>query len=69
MRAEFQVHELNGQGMVAAVQLADAFSSLLTSVESFGVAGRELALVKTKLEEACFFAKRSIASNPANQEP
>jgi len=28
---------------------------------------RKLALVRTKLEEACFFAKKAMAESPENQ--
>lgn len=31
--------------------------------------GREMAVVRTKLQEAAFFAKRAIAMRPENQEP
>lgn len=31
-------------------------------------AGREMAIVRTKLEEASFFAKRAMAMNPENQK-
>jgi hypothetical protein len=29
---------------------------------------REMAIVRAKLEEAAFFAKKSMAVNPVNQE-
>ena len=51
-----------------AKAIAVAFSDLLDKVEAFGCTGRDLALVKTKLEEACFCAKRGMASLPENQE-
>lgn len=68
IRPEFQVHMLNENGKRKAREIAEGFSILLAGVEALGVTGRELALVKTKLEEACFFAKRGIASLPENQE-
>lgn len=68
VRPEFQVHMLNERGEEKARVLVTAFGALLDGVEAQGVTGRELALVKTKLEEACFFAKKGIASLPENQE-
>ena len=68
IRPEFKVHMLNESGKQKAQQIAADFSSLLNSVEAAGVTGRDLALVKTKLEEACFAAKRGMDSLPENQE-
>lgn len=68
IRPEFKVHMLNDAGKTKAHALALVFSSALDQIESAGVAGRDLALVKTKLEEACFCAKRGIAALPENQE-
>lgn len=68
MRSEFQVHMLNEQGKAKAAAIAEVFSEALDKLEKLDVDGRELALVKTKSEEACFFAKRSMASKAQNQE-
>lgn len=68
IRPEFKVHMLNDNGKIKAGQLAQAFSNLLEDVEKLGVTGRELAIVKTKLEEASYFAKRGVASLTENQE-
>lgn len=68
IRNEFRVHTLNDAGKENAMRVAEVFSNALTYLEALDVDGRELAIVKTKLEEACFFAKRSIASKPSNQE-
>lgn len=68
MRPEFEVHKLNEYGLRSAEAIAQAFSDCLERVEALVPAGRERALVATKLQEACFFAKRGIASLPANQE-
>ncbi len=65
----FEVHMLNDQGKLRATAIAHAFTELLLSLgANSGVLGREGAIVKTKLEEAAFFAKRSMASQPENQE-
>lgn len=68
IRPEFQVHMLNESGKTRARALALIFTTALNEIESLGVTGRELALVKTKLEEASYFAKRGVASLPENQE-
>jgi len=64
----FQVHRLNEKGLAAAASVANAFDDLLeVLLVLIPVNGRELALVRTKLEEACFFAKKAIANRPENQ--
>ena len=69
IRNEFKVHMLNEKGKHKASELAEEFSQLLNNVESIcGSAGRELALVRTHLEQAAFYAKRAMASQPENQE-
>lgn len=68
IRPEFKVHMLNEAGKKKAAAIAEGFTILLDGIEAKGVTGRDLALVKTKLEEACFHAKRGIASLPENQE-
>lgn len=69
IRQEFTVHVLNAEGMARANRLARAFSSFLDEVEEIcGAEGRAIAIVRTKLQEASFFAKRAMAENPGNQE-
>lgn len=48
--------------------MAAVFEYCLSKAVELGVDGRHLALVTTKLEEACFFAKKSISLKPENQE-
>ena len=64
----FRVHMLNAEGKRKATLLAEAFSDLLARVEAVSPEGRDLAIVRTKLQEASFFAKRAMACDPANQE-
>jgi hypothetical protein len=72
MRNEFQVHRLNALGLEKADKLGNLFSTLLDDVEK--LAGieeqneRELAIVRTKLQEANFYAKRAMAVNSINQQ-
>lgn len=68
VRPEFEVHMLNESGKQKAGALAYEFSHLLDFIERCGVTGRPLALVKTKLEEAAFYAKKGMAELPENQE-
>jgi hypothetical protein len=68
MTTLFQVHILNAGGLKKAEQIAGSFNFLLDILETVCPAGRELALVRTKLEEAAFFAKKSMANDPQNQK-
>ena len=68
IRSEFQVHILNENGKAKARGIAERFSTLLDELENYGVTGRDLAMVKTDLENACFHAKRGMASLPEYQE-
>lgn len=68
MNVLFEVHRLNEKGLGKAANIASFFDELLYQVEALCPAGRELALVKTKLEEACFYAKKAMASVTENQE-
>jgi hypothetical protein len=45
------------------------FSELLEYLEATVPSDRYLAIVKTKLEEACFFAKRGYANIAGNSDP
>jgi hypothetical protein len=68
-RPEFQVHMLNDVGKMKAGQLAELFTMLLNGVESIcGTGTREMAIVRTKLEEASFFAKKAMATESVNQQ-
>ena len=65
----FEVHILNEHGRELAKALTGEFYGFLCSIEGMcGKEGREMAIVRTKLEEACFFAKKAMASVPANQQ-
>lgn len=68
IRSEFTVHKLNDQGMSHAERLGVMFSAFLNNLEAMcGLDGREMAIVRTKLQEAAFFAKRAIAVRHENQ--
>lgn len=70
MHKEFTVHMLNENGKAKAHGIAMAFDSLLTDLEKnyCGSDGRHFAVVRTKLEEAAFFAKKAMAVRHENQE-
>lgn len=64
---EFRVHILNDEGIKKANQIATIFDSALALIESLVPQGRYLSLMKTKMEEGCFFAKKGMAQDPINQ--
>jgi hypothetical protein len=69
IRDEFQVHLLNSEGIDRAKALAYLFSKFLNDVESItGNAGREVSIIRTKLQEASYFAKRAVATRVENQQ-
>lgn len=70
IRDEFAVHMLNDAGKARAADIAKQFSVCLVNLEAIiGAGGREMAIVRTKLQEAAFFAKRAMAVQTENQEP
>lgn len=63
MNKEFEVHILTDTGIEKAKGLATLFNDLLDKLSMhYCLNNREFSIVKTKLEEACFFAKKSMAS-------
>jgi hypothetical protein len=65
----FEVHILNENGQGLAKAIAREFYGFLCSLQGMcGGEGREMAIVRTKLEEACFFAKKAMASKTENQQ-
>jgi hypothetical protein len=69
VRGEFTVHMLNDAGKVKATNIAATLSACLDMLEAeCGTDGREMSIVRTKLEEAGFFAKKAMAKRPENQQ-
>lgn len=68
MDSIFEVHMLNEKGKEDANEIANAFDQLLNRLNKVMYPGRETAIVRTKLEEACFYAKKSMANIPGNQQ-
>jgi hypothetical protein len=67
MYPQFEVHMLNETGKGKAIQIAGDFSALLGGLSLICPEGREMAIVKTKLEEACFFSKKAMSMQKENQ--
>ena len=70
MNELFKFHKLNKKGQERAKDMAERFSLLVGGFEvDFGIKDcREWSVAKTKLEEACFFAKKAMAVQIENQE-
>jgi hypothetical protein len=69
VRSEFGVHLLNPEGISKAQKIATILSNTLDALEDLcGKDGREMAVVRTKMEEAGFFAKKAMACRSENQQ-
>lgn len=71
IRPEFAYYQLNADGRQAAERIASLFNSLLEELEHMN--GRdgfphEMRVVREKLEEACFFAKKAMSTQPKYQQ-
>ena len=65
----FEVHTLNEVGIEKARKLALSFDDLIQKLRTLCPENtREFSLVKTHLETASFFAKKSIACLTENQK-
>lgn len=63
----FATHLLNDRGIARAKLVAQHFQRLLRGLEEVCGAGREFALARTHLEQASFYAKKSMAMVGENQ--
>jgi hypothetical protein len=69
MNKEFEVHMLNADGKSKAATIANAFDTCLSTLLAIlPEPSREMSVCRTKLEEACFFAKKAMASRPENTD-
>ena len=58
---------LNASGSQKATDIARYFTALLEELEVMCPKGRELSIVRTKLEEAAMFAKKSLVHFEGNR--
>ena len=63
---EFSAIAMNDMAVEKCRVIREAFSEALTAITQHVKPGRELALVTTKMQEACMWA---IRMDPANQHP
>lgn len=67
MNKEFESFNLTVEGLNNLDRISAQFDHLLETLAVLCPTGREFSIAKTKLEEACFFAKKSAASSPTNR--
>ena len=68
MMSEFAAVAMNDTAVEKCRVIREAFSEALTAIKQH-VTGRELALATTKMQEACMWAIRGVAMDPANHHP
>lgn len=65
---DFKFHKMNDVGMERSKKIAELFEKLSDDLESHLSDVRCARIAATKLEEACFFVKKSMALNTDNQD-
>jgi len=67
---EFKVYKLSSDGVRLVNDVSREFDEFLTTLleNALPESSRYTSLVKTKLEEAAFYARKAVGSNPANWE-
>jgi len=68
LNPEFETYPVNEIGLAKIKLFREAFDTLLTLIVSNLPPGRELSLVRTKLEEASFYAVKSLSKQLPNQK-
>jgi hypothetical protein len=73
MNEPFKFYALNEKGIYAVDAITQGFDLLLKGLYNIietqnNTGAREMALMRTKLEEACFFAKRAVSIDPVYQK-
>lgn len=69
MTSLFKVYRLNASGMAKAQEIQTIFETTYYDLHKLcDPNSREFAVMKTKLEEACFFAKKAMAIQHENQD-
>jgi hypothetical protein len=67
MNPEFDTHKLNARGLETVDFLSEKFNDLLNDVWFvLSPEGREIDIVRQKLEEACFFACKGVSKQREN---
>ena len=69
MMTEFSAIAMNDSAVEKCRVIRKSFSDALSAIKQHIKPGRELALVTTKMQEACMWAIRGVAMDPANQHP
>lgn len=65
---EFEIYKLSDIGNIMAIEIQGKFNILMNELSLICQQGREFSIVKTKLEEAFFFARKSMAMYIDNRE-
>ena len=69
MMSEFAALAMNDTAIEKCRVIREAFSEALTTIKQHVKPGRELALVTTKMQEACMWAIRGVAMDPPEPQP
>lgn len=63
----FGTYELNNNEIKRIKAIESGFSGLAGALDSVCEDGRCFKIAKTKMEEACFYAKKAIVMDPKNK--